>query len=264
MSSQNRENFEHRVVAALTADDVTGDGLAALLTEMAAAIAAADAAAKTEHEKALDPVVSPDPVKAHQAMEAAAFTAARLRALQPRLERRHQEASAQERLKAWQADCDLLEAERDKLADELRALYPQMVVQIADLFGRMAANDEQLSALHQRRPVGVLRHLLSAELKARGLNRFSAAMPSLAKQLKLPCWDSAELAWPPPQPSFAATYAAAMKPSFDPRFSADWWKVMEQDNAERAKITRRRQEEEEQRQVASREAYEAALRRNVR
>jgi hypothetical protein len=260
MSSQNGESFEHRVVAALTADDVTGDGLAALLTEMAAAVAAADAAAKTEHERALDPVVSPNPVKAHQAMKVAAFTAARLRALQPRLERRHQEASAQERLRAWQADCDLLEAERDKLADELRTLYPQLVVLIADLFSRMATNDEQLSVLHRRRPVGVLRHLLGAELKARGLNRFSAAMPSLAVRLKLPCWDSAELAWPAQQPSFAATYAATMVPSFDPRYSADWWKVLEQDNAERAKVTQRRQEEEEQQQLERRRAYEASLR----
>jgi hypothetical protein len=55
-----------------------------------------------------------------------------------------------------------------------------------------------------------------------------------------------------------------MAPTFDPRYSADWWKVLEQDNAERAKVTHRRQVEQEAAQVASREAYEAALRRNMR
>ena len=55
-----------------------------------------------------------------------------------------------------------------------------------------------------------------------------------------------------------------MVPTFDPRYSAAWWKVLEQDNIERAKITQRRQADEEAAQVARREAYEAAVRRNVR
>jgi transposase len=52
-------------------------------------------------------------------------------------------------------------------------------------------------------------------------------------------------------------------PIFDEHYSGDWWRAIKRDDEERRKITRRRQEEEEQRQLESRRAYEASLRRGV-
>jgi hypothetical protein len=47
------------------------------------------------------------------------------------------------------------------------------------LFVRITADEKELSALHQARPPGVMEHLLSAELHARGLDRFTRDTPSL-------------------------------------------------------------------------------------
>ncbi len=69
----------------------------------------------------------------------------------------------------------------------------------------MAANDEELSRLHQARPAGILLHLRGAELEARGLACFTRYEPSIAERLKLPTFDPGErLAWPPPRPVWVA------------------------------------------------------------
>jgi hypothetical protein len=151
------------------------------------------------------------------------------------------------------------------LADELRTLYPQFQQKIADLFARIATNDKQIIDLHGRCPVGVPQRLHGAELKARNLAVFDSYTKSLAKTLQLPAWHADEpMAWPPPQPSMAERYLATMPtPIFDEHYSGDWWRAIERDDEERRKITRRRQEEEEQRQLESRRAYEASLRRGV-
>ena len=54
-----------------------------------------------------------------------------------------------------------------KAEQEARGLSNKVV----DLFVRITNNCEALSALHQARPPGVMEHLLSAELHARGLDR---------------------------------------------------------------------------------------------
>jgi DNA-binding transcriptional regulator YiaG len=48
-----------------------------------------------------------------------------------------------------------------------------------DLFVRITADEKELSALHQARPPGVMEDLVSAELHARGLDRFTRDTPSL-------------------------------------------------------------------------------------
>jgi hypothetical protein len=52
-----------------------------------------------------------------------------------------------------------------------------------------------------------------------------------------------------------------MTPPHDPRFTADWAAARQQDMARRVATETRRAEEEAARQVASRQAYEASLRR---
>ena len=54
------------------------------------------------------------------------------------------------------------------MADELRETFPQLQAKLIDLLSRVAANDAELSRLHQARPADILQHLQSAELEARG------------------------------------------------------------------------------------------------
>ena len=94
--------LEKRISAALTADRSSND-LADLLQQADLAVIAAEDFAKTEHETALDPTISPDPHAARQRAEDAQFMVGRLRTLQPRLLQRFQEITAREQLKQWQA-----------------------------------------------------------------------------------------------------------------------------------------------------------------
>jgi hypothetical protein len=117
--------LEQQVATALVADAPSAD-LAALLTEIDIAIVEAEATAKAQHDKALDPIASPDAATAKQSMEAASFAVARLRALQPRLARRYEQACALEQLATWRSEYDELQARQDALADELRSSYPEI------------------------------------------------------------------------------------------------------------------------------------------
>jgi hypothetical protein len=195
-------------------------------------------------------------------MAAAEFDRDRMKTLLPRLQARCQKVQAQEYLRQWRIDCERLKVKRDGLAEELRTIYPEFETKITDVFTRIAANDAELSRLHQARPAGVALHLLGAELVARDLERFTAAEPSIAQELKLPTFASGQrLAWPPQQPSLAAVFAMSMVPPPDPRYTADWAAALEKDNARRAATETRWAEEEAARQAESRRAYEASLRR---
>ncbi len=223
--------LEQRIAAALEPD-------AAITSEIAAVIEEAEAAfAKVEKERDVEHTLSLDPKAARQAIEDATFAANRLRTLLSKLQERCEDVIYQEQVTAWLAEYDVRKCERDALAEELRAVYPDAVTKIMDLFVRMIANDHALSALHLARPGGVKQHLLSAELHARGLDRFTRDVPSLLTAVHLIDWDSGRQAWPPLRPSIAAAVAATV-PAYDRRFSADWWK----DNERRAAAQRAEQQ----------------------
>ena len=254
--------LEQEIVAALAGADVKSSDLSALIERTEAAIPETDQAAETARSMALDPALSPDPKTARAAMEDAAFTRDRLKTLLPRLQARHQEVQAQEYLTQWRSDYEKLKAKRDGLEEELRTIYPEFETKITDLFPRIAANDAELSRLHQARPGGVALHLLGAELVARDLERFKTTEPSIAQELKLPTFAPGQrLAWPPPQPSLAVMVAQSMAPPYDPRFSADWAAAQKADNVRRATNEKRWSEEEAARQAESKRQYEASLRR---
>jgi len=105
------------------------------------------------------------------------------------------------------------------LAEELREVYPDTVNKVVDLFVRITADEKALSALHQARSPGVMEHLLSAELHARGLDRFTRDTPSLLTSVCLFDWNSGRQIWPPRRPPMAAAFATSMVPACDP---ADW------------------------------------------
>jgi hypothetical protein len=61
--------------------------------------------------------------------------------------------------------------ERDKLAAELTEVYPPLAEKLADLVGRIAANDPAIERVNQKLPDGA-KWLSNAELVARQLSNF--------------------------------------------------------------------------------------------
>jgi hypothetical protein len=263
--------LEERIDVVLQPDAaVTSADLAALIEETETDIAKADQGWTVGQTPSLDPGA------ARQAMMAV-LDANRLRPLLSQLQARYEQVHEQEqaaawlaeREAAWQAEHDALERERDALAEELREVYPEPARKIADLFGRIAANDKARDELHRDRPTGVEQHLLSAELHARGLDGLSYNTPSLLASVCLFDWDSGRQICPPPQPSMAAAFAATAMPPYDRRFTGDWAKDNERraarQRAEQQRIAdyyvRAKKEQEERENAEARELFLAQQQR---
>jgi hypothetical protein len=115
----------------------------------------------------------------------------------------------------------------------------------------------------------VAEHLFSAELHARGLDRFTRDVPSLIASVCLFDFASGRQAWPPPRRSIAAALAASMVPvsAYHP---ADWANNYERraaaQQAERQRMTdyyaRLTKEQEERENREARERFAASQRRN--
>ena len=78
--------------------------------------------------------------------------------------------------------------ERDALAKELAALYPDVAPRLAQLMANIKASDDKLNFINSRLPSGA-EPLLSAELVARGLGGFQDGLnsvPSIKSELRLP------------------------------------------------------------------------------
>jgi hypothetical protein len=78
--------------------------------------------------------------------------------------------------------------ERDKLAKELAAVYEPVAQQLADLAGRIAANDAVIERVNAKLPDGS-KWIDSAELIARRLRNFNdgtADIPRITKHMRLP------------------------------------------------------------------------------
>jgi hypothetical protein len=226
--------LEKRITAALV-DATTSAELAALIEATETAIVTADAAADAERERALDPLVSPDAGKARAAMDHAAFTRDRLHTVLPRLKQRLQKVQAAEYAARWQADYERVQAKRDVLAAEYAQLYPKLVSQITDLFGRAAECDRNVARINGSAPRGEHRRLREVELMARNLERFTRDEPSITKELKLPDWDQpTKLAWPPHRPSNWSSVTPAMHHP-----GADWHSEIEARNLARRQESER-------------------------
>jgi len=220
-------SLEERIAAALTCDHSSAE-LAALVCETEAAIDAAAQNATLERKKALDPIASPDPKIARASMEDAQFLVGRLKNSLPKLERKYYKKSEAEKSAQWCADYQVVESERDKLAEELKR-YPALAAQLADLMRRLAAFDGKLSDLHSRRPASVKMQIRSPELVARDLANFNREQPPLHKHLQLPEFrQSDRLIFPPPRRLDMSMFA----PVPDDRHSANWAEAYEKRAAE--------------------------------
>jgi hypothetical protein len=191
--------LEERIAAALS-DNIASSDLVALIAETEESIALADTTAEAERVKALDPIASPDPVKARAAMENAAFTRDRLRTVLPRLHVRLKQAEAAEYVAKWKPDFKRVEAQRDALAAEMRETYPPAAAQLADLFARMAQCDRECSRINGSAPPGDHCRLRCVELTARGVEALLQPDVWIGLELRLPFFwrDSGPIyAWPP-------------------------------------------------------------------
>ena len=222
--------LEQRISTVLTDDNSESSVIAALIAETETAIVAADEDAKLEQEKAFDPLASPDPKAAQEAVQAAEFMQTWLRSALLRLQRRLRETQEREHRAKWYAEYEALKSERDALAAEFREVYTEFEAKVVNLLTRMAANNAEISNLHSARSSGVKLHLLEAELVARGLESFTRDVPSITKELKLPAFEPGRpLAWPP-RPRLHQTRFAPTP--YDSRFSARWWEAGERQRRE--------------------------------
>jgi hypothetical protein len=226
-----RATLEQQISAALDGGASAAEALAALIAETEAAVAMADAEAKSEEARMLDPVLSPDPHQAKAAMEDALIRSGRLRTLLPRLIRKHGEVEAAEQLAAFEVEYLDLEKERDELALELAEAYSDAVATLIDLFQRVADHDGKIAALHQSRPTGCGLHLDGVELTARGLAAFCRDIPSLIKATTLFDFTTGKQLWPVIVPRDMSVFAPAYP--HDIRYTNRWWEAHEADAAGR-------------------------------
>jgi hypothetical protein len=203
------ENLERRIAAALASESVTPSEISELLDETDAAMIAAEEATEEQRAKALDPVLSPDPKAAREAMQAAEFARDRLRTMLPRL-RNHlvcvQYAQAHAR---WRKEYDAIRAKRDAAAEELKVLYPRVVTELVELLTRVREIDAEIRRVNERKPHmqgerwDGLEWLLPTECKARGVDGFRSPAHSLDRGVVLPDFTQpGENAWPPHKPPF--------------------------------------------------------------
>jgi hypothetical protein len=96
-------------------------------------------------------------------------------------------------------------AERDKLAAELAAVYPGLAEQLADIVGRIAANDAVIERVNRKSLPDGAGSLVSAEAMARGLEGLVHGVvnvPRITEQLRLPAFRYSgrdPYLWPRPQ-----------------------------------------------------------------
>jgi hypothetical protein len=217
------DNLERRAVAALRNDGVSLTELTDLIREGEGALTAADVTAEETRREAIDPVLSPDPALARERVNAAEFACDRLSALLSRLEARHQQIAATERIARWEADYECVKAERDQLATELAETCPQVVAKLVDLLNRMACCERECERIASTAPSGERRRLLGPELHAKGLSHFTRDTPSFTRDLRLPEWEQpAATAWPPQRTREVLTFPLY---AHRDRYSGNWWRA---------------------------------------
>ena len=129
-------------IAAAFADGVKSESLKVLIVEAEAASLASGEAADHARERALDPALTAKAVaEARRQMEDAVFRRERLQTAVSRLKDRLKEVRAQEEDQRRWATYQKLEAERNKLAAELKAIYPSVENQFGKLIVKIEANE---------------------------------------------------------------------------------------------------------------------------
>ncbi len=203
---------------------------------------------KRSARRALDPVLSPDPTAAREAMQAAEFVRDRLRTVLPRLHRRLREVREEEELASWLPQYEAAKERRDELAMKLRELYLPFVSAVVPLLLEIEKVDQKVRLVNHEAPYKAKNgeYLLeSVEHAARGPSASQLRHLQIIKDLRLPNWEGAEQPlWPPYRPINVAAFTPALLG--DQRlYTGDWWKV-KQEQARTAAERAAREEKEGQ------------------
>jgi hypothetical protein len=89
-------------------------------------------------------------------------------------------------------------AERDRLAAELKAIYPDFVQRFRDVMTRIGCIDNEMAIINRHLPRGKM-PLADVEAVARevaGIGTGSNPISRLSTTVVLPGWDSVTYAWP--------------------------------------------------------------------
>jgi hypothetical protein len=226
--------FEEIIVTALTSD-INSHELYDLVEQTQIAITVAENDSKVMAAMALDPIASPDPVKARATMEDAQFRAARLQSLLPRLKTRATEIANQEEYDRWRERFDPLKIKVASAADRLKTFYLKFAAELVPLFTEIEKIDAEVMQVNAAKPYHARAatndncHLHSVELTARGFTDFRIGSHKIM-DIQLPSFsEPTKVLWPPHRP----IDWSGMVPS-KPHPGNRWWEVREQEHAEKA------------------------------
>ena len=179
-------------IAGAFADGVTSADVVSLIAEAESAALASGKSAEHARERALNPTLTANAVvEARRQMEDSAFRRERLQTAVSRLRDRLKEVRGQEENQRRQIDYERVKTERDKLAAELKAIYPAFESQLAELLPRIVENDRQIEFINARAMPTGMERLLGAELIARGLEGWrvnSSDVVRITRELRLPAF----------------------------------------------------------------------------
>jgi hypothetical protein len=220
MSAVPTPTLEQKIVKAFTDETIASNDLANLLAETETAIAIAENDATAAEATALDPLQSPDPVKARAVMEDARFKADRLRSLLPRLQSRYEEIIRREEEAAWNIRYEALKPQRDALAEKVKTVYAAFVAEYVPMLNKVELINAEVSKLCQSKP--------SRRYEDGDDGKWLTDVPTLA-DLKLPDPDKpSQMAWPKPVSYFSPEIVPILGSP-----GSDWWKIQQEENAKR-------------------------------
>jgi hypothetical protein len=128
-------------IAAAFADRVQSGIVATLIAEAESAACVSGEAAERARERALDPALMANAVaEARREMDDAQFRCDRLKVALQKLQARLKEVKAEEENRRRWATYEKLKAERDRLAAELKAVYPDIEAKLGKLISDLERN----------------------------------------------------------------------------------------------------------------------------
>jgi DNA repair exonuclease SbcCD ATPase subunit len=140
-------------IALILQTEAASDALAGIINDARAELEAINEACAGAKERVLDPLANSAAVtKAKKEMEDQTLQASRLEAAIDRLSSQLEAAHAREAEAARTKIYEEARTERDALAEDLRAVYPQAAARIAALLVRIEAADQKVAAANQDRP----------------------------------------------------------------------------------------------------------------
>ena len=195
-------DLEARIAAAFT-DGANPDGVAALIKEAEAVAHSLGVAAEEANIIACSAVRSTAEKRdARRLIEDAAVQRERLQTAIADLREPLDEVRKQEEDKRRWPAYEQAKATRDKLAAELRDIYPGIEQKLRELLPRIAENDREIEYINTHALPNGGKRLLEAELVARGLRVFFESgvhIPRITQTLRLPAFEYDQFnpyAWP--------------------------------------------------------------------